>query len=1125
MSQAVQKSIERLKGLLGSDAVIEGRAERFAVSTDLWPRHLLRWRSGGPRITPIAVIEPTSIDALVAVVKEARKVGYELVPYGAGSSVVGGATPEAGQVVVDLKRLDQIRSVDTDRWMVHAEAGVNGEVLDRELKRQGWTQGHYPSSIFCSTVGGWIAARGAGQFSSRYGKIEDQVLGARIVTGQGKILEFEPNVMRSHELDQWIGNEGRMGFWVDAWMRIRPLPEERAWDSFDFPDLQAALNCARAWLEAGLSPSVLRIYDPLDSLLHKDAHHGKEKGDKGPSRLAWLGANFPKLTSYLGDRVAAECRCVLGFEGSRSSLAYEVEEARRIASSFAAKPLGPEPGLAWYQKRYAVGFKQANAMRAGVLPDTMEVACTWSSALQVYDAVRTAALARGAQVLCHFSHAYLDGVSLYFTFAMRASAGDEGYFNLWADVLRASIGAGGNVTHHHGTGKLKAAAQRAVMGDLWSDFESIVESYDDKGIMNPRVLAARQSEVSEFAAAYEPLGVHDDTLLRAHPDDEIAKLQDILLSRGRTLGSVLSRFPTLTIREAIDRNLAAWRDPQLNIVEPSIADIATDGQSVTRGAPRAAQGPDLRWAALGRNVTSLYLKTSPVAGWLGEALAPDAATIEGWVHALTRDATLNQVGFDLRRTDGESWILRASMPNDSRTPLFKERIRLLTGVKWCWDSHDKMVLKDIANSGTVHVLSGLYSDLKPLWGLLDTHREVAVVASAFDLHGGLVVLRGKLPAPVSQLAKALKPSKGKGRRAKKPESVEWNGPRPFGYASDVETDFELPEHVNALDNCTYCPKLCRFVCPTARTYGTESVIPRQLMLTAQLHRNASRRLDEESASRLYACVDCGACTEICDHGNEVSLALTDLRRELAKSDEAPHYVRDRIEQMEEAGALSQSWETSLDATKRTVCITGPQSSNDDVSALLQSVSAQWGETAHLVVDLSERLDLLVRWGSLGKLRELVAPLLDGFRKVDTLVFEDAYDAAHFKQALSALDSDWGGTVLSQADLVRTELKPDPKPVAVLDCCRSRKPGKTREALKLAGQAMVDGLFEDTGTCCGGRFGPEGDDAAGLEMARRCGEDLLGQTGATTIVAESSLCAGRLRAAGFDAVELAKFGKA
>ena len=287
MSQAVQKSLERLEGLLGPDAVITGRAERFAVSTDLWPRHLLRWRSGGPRITPVAVIEPTSIEALVAVVKEARKVGYELVPYGAGSSVVGGATPEPGQVVVDLKRLDSIRAVDTERWMVHAEAGVNGEVLDRELKRQGWTQGHYPSSIYCSTVGGWIAARGAGQFSSRYGKIEDQVLGARVVTGQGKILEFEPNVMRSHELDQWIGNEGRMGFWVDAWMRIRPLPEERAWDAFDFPDLKQPSPAHAHGLRQASRRRYFESTTRSIRFFIKMRTTVKQKAIKG--RAAWLG--------------------------------------------------------------------------------------------------------------------------------------------------------------------------------------------------------------------------------------------------------------------------------------------------------------------------------------------------------------------------------------------------------------------------------------------------------------------------------------------------------------------------------------------------------------------------------------------------------------------------------------------------------------------------------------------------------------------------------------------------------------------------------------------------------------------------------------------------------------------
>ena len=140
-------------------------------------------------------------------------------------------------------------------------------------------------------------------------------------------------------------------------------------------------------------------------------------------------------------------------------------------------------------------------------------------------------------------------------------------------------------------------------------------------------------------------------------------------------------------------------------------------------------------------------------------------------------------------------------------------------------------------------------------------------------------------------------------------------------------------------------------------------------------------------------------------------------------------------------------------------------------------------------------------------------------------FEDAYDAANFQHALRAIESAWTGRVLSSSDLVAGSIQPTNKPVAVLDCCRSRHPGKTREVLTLAGQEVVQSIFEDTGTCCGGRFGPEGNVDAGLAMARRCGEDLLGQTGAQTIVAESSMCAGRLRAAGFDVVELSKFGKA
>ena len=120
---------------------------------------------------------------------------------------------------------------------------------------------------------------------------------------------------------------------------------------------------------------------------------------------------------------------------------------------------------------------------------------------------------------------------------------------------------------------------------------------------------------------------------------------------------------------------------------------------------------DLRWTALNRDVTSIYLKTSPRAGWIGEAVAPSGEAVKSWLVALSRDATLNQVGFDARRVDGENWVIRASAPNDSRAALFKERVRLLTGTKWCWDSYENMSFKDMVNSDHVSVASGIYASL------------------------------------------------------------------------------------------------------------------------------------------------------------------------------------------------------------------------------------------------------------------------------------------------------------------------------------------------------------------------------------------------------------------------------
>ena len=158
-----------------------------------------------------------------------------------------------------------------------------------------------------------------------------------------------------------------------------------------------------------------------------------------------------------------------------------------------------------------------------------------------------------------------------------------------------------------------------------------------------------------------------------------------------------------------------------------------------------------------------------------------------WLVALSRDATLNQVGFDARRVDGENWVIRASAPNDSRAALFKERVRLLTGTKWCWDSYENMSFKDMVNTDQVSVASGIYAELEPLFALLDAHGKIPVVASAFDLHGGVVVLCGKLPPPVAAMVKSFDP-----RMVRFDALRSWNRHRGMDLAASVTPAMSRP---------------------------------------------------------------------------------------------------------------------------------------------------------------------------------------------------------------------------------------------------------------------------------------------------------------------------------------------
>jgi alkyldihydroxyacetonephosphate synthase len=449
---------------------------------------------------PDAVVWPSTEDEVAQVTRIARARRIPLIPFGAGSGVCGSVCAVKGGIAVDLKKLERVGKVDRERLAVDAQAGVIGEVLERALNAQGFTLGHFPSSIYMSTLGGWLATRSAGQFSSRYGKIEDMVSSVRAVLGTGEAIATDERPRRGPDLAQLlIGSEGTLCTFTGARLRVHPVPEHRAFRGVRFRTVAEGVEAIRQIFRAGLRPAVVRLYDPFDTaLVGRSKKHGD--GAVPPSLRGALESDLvPALSRQLAPRTLGhpwllnraayllrQCLLVLVFEGEGRRTAREEAAARPLWLRAGGEDMGEAPGRHWFEERYAVSYKMSKVFDAGAFVDTMEVAATWDRVLEVYDRVR-AAVARLAFALCHFSHAYPEGCSLYFTFLSSAPADEEErrYDEMWRAALQAATSAGATVSHHHGIGLLKTRELRAELGEGRRMLAALKRAFDPDGIMNP----------------------------------------------------------------------------------------------------------------------------------------------------------------------------------------------------------------------------------------------------------------------------------------------------------------------------------------------------------------------------------------------------------------------------------------------------------------------------------------------------------------------------------------------------------------------------------------------------------------------------------------------------------------
>ncbi|RLB56794.1 MAG: FAD-binding oxidoreductase [Deltaproteobacteria bacterium] len=521
-----------LSPLVGGRASVDV-ADRVAYARDLWPRQQIVTRSGVAAPAPPAVIVwPESSAEVAAVVDYARERAIPVVPYGAGSGVCGGILPTPETILIDVKRMRRILAVDDDHLTVRAEAGIIGQHLEDGLAARGYTLGHFPSSIHCSTLGGWLAARSAGQCSGRYGKIEDMIVALTAVDGNGRVLCADLDRGLDPALIPLIvGSEGILAIITEATLRISPAPSSRRFASFLFDTTEAGLEVMRKIYQAGLRPAVSRLYDPFDTMMARrggvkgvEAEEAKEEpwadADSNPvphhpgpgSQRPGLGTRIlaralrrpgalNRLIDAVPDRVFGGTLMVLVWEDDPDVSAVELALAAEIAEQGGGRDLGEAPARRWLAHRHSVSYRQSPMYAAGAFVDTMEVASTWSRLLPMYEAVR-GALAPHVFVMAHFSHAYPDGASIYFTFA--GSAPDdqttlEVYDRTWRAALEAVVAAGGTLSHHHGVGRSKAPAMRAEQGIAVDVVRSLKDVFDPAAILNPGALigALDPSRISE----------------------------------------------------------------------------------------------------------------------------------------------------------------------------------------------------------------------------------------------------------------------------------------------------------------------------------------------------------------------------------------------------------------------------------------------------------------------------------------------------------------------------------------------------------------------------------------------------------------------------------------------------
>ena len=473
--------VDFFRSVAGAENTLTDDVSRARFSCGKFYGELLDLRLGLVPDPPDAVVAPRTHEEVEKIISFCSGEGIAVVPAGGLSSVTGAVRSPGGGIALDLTRhLNKVLAVNKVNKTVTVQAGIYGPALEEELNRQGYSCGHFPQSFEYSTVGGWISARGAGQASTGYGKIEDMLVSVRAVTPAGLIVTRDfPRMAQGWDIFRlFAGAEGTLGVITEATLHIfKYAPENTASAAFIFRSFEVAVEAMRTIIQAECGkPHLFRISDP-------------DETDIAFRTGGFEGTFADRALQMLGFKTGSRCLMFVTVEGEKDYARFVIRKIKRKARAGKGMYIGTSPVRKWLEQRYSSAYMRDPLMDLGIMTDTLETAVTWENLLKVWKAAHEYVARRSKTfMMIHISHVYENGANLYFTFLSPMEKGNEknDFTTFHRGLVETILEHGGSISHHHGVGRVLGPWMEGHLGRSSMELLRAVKKHlDPNNIMNP----------------------------------------------------------------------------------------------------------------------------------------------------------------------------------------------------------------------------------------------------------------------------------------------------------------------------------------------------------------------------------------------------------------------------------------------------------------------------------------------------------------------------------------------------------------------------------------------------------------------------------------------------------------